>query len=88
MQVVSDITYILDITGLANQILHICIYVCVYIYIFYMYIYNIYITYIYYIYIYIYISHKIVYSEKKNFTNNILRLLGVKHTKLYSFNLS
>ena len=34
MQVVSDITYILDITGLANQILHICIYVCVYIYIF------------------------------------------------------
>ena len=29
-----------------------------------------------------------LYSEMKNFTNNILRLLGVKHRKLYSVNLS
>ena len=29
-----------------------------------------------------------LYSEMKNFTNNILRLLGVKHRKLHSINLS
>ena len=27
-------------------------------------------------------------SEMKNFTNNILRLLGIKHRKLYSVSLS
>ena len=29
----------------------------------------------------------LLYSEMKNFTNNILRLLRVKHSKLYSVNL-
>ena len=36
-----------------------------------------------------FIGTLLLYSEVKNFTNNILRLFGVKHrTKLYSVNLS
>ena len=30
---------------------------------------------------------QLLYSRMKNFTNNILRLLGVKHRKIYSVNL-
>ena len=31
---------------------------------------------------------QLLFSEMKNFTNNILRLFGVKHRKLYSVYLS
>ena len=76
---------------LSSIICRLCMYIYIYIYILYIYIYY-----------KLFHIHNILssgqlvywtltllsYSEMRNFTNNILRLFGVKHRKLYSVNLS